>query len=112
MLLAFAAAASVCGADIVDADAAALLNYLRVNFSHPAGGYKENIPDRDQAPIPSDLPRRQNPHMHPFEACLAADEAFGDEGGRERSASGQVSVFWVGSTCPGARFCEQSPMHI
>jgi mannose/cellobiose epimerase-like protein (N-acyl-D-glucosamine 2-epimerase family) len=79
VLLAFAAAASVCGADAARADAVELLHYLKANFSHSAGGYKENISDRNLDRIPSDLPRRQNPHMHLFEACLAADEAFGGD---------------------------------
>ncbi len=34
------------------------------------GGFRESLPDR--------LPRRQNPHMHLLEACLALHEASGE----------------------------------
>src|SRR6266436_5309297 len=71
VLLAFAAAAEVVGADRVHADAVALVEYIAAHFAHPAGGYRESIP--------ATQPRRQNPHMHLFEALLAASEAFGDE---------------------------------
>ncbi|HTH96895.1 MAG TPA: AGE family epimerase/isomerase [Stellaceae bacterium] len=43
--------------------------YLQSWFRHPLGGYVESLPET--------LPRRQNPHMHLFEAYLAAYEAFG-----------------------------------
>jgi mannose/cellobiose epimerase-like protein (N-acyl-D-glucosamine 2-epimerase family) len=71
VLLAFAAAAEVVGADRVRADAVALVDYIATRFAHPAGGYRESIPDAE--------PRRQNPHMHLFEALLAAKAAFGDD---------------------------------
>ncbi|HWN49743.1 MAG TPA: AGE family epimerase/isomerase [Xanthobacteraceae bacterium] len=70
-LLAFAAAAEVVGADRVHADAVVLLDYIATQFIHPAGGYRDSIP--------ATAPRRQNPHMHLFEALLAASDAFRDE---------------------------------
>jgi mannose/cellobiose epimerase-like protein (N-acyl-D-glucosamine 2-epimerase family) len=70
VLLAFATAAAVFGPDRLRDDALAVLDYVTANFPHPAGGYQESIP-----PV---LPRRQNPHMHFFEALLAAHDAFGD----------------------------------
>jgi mannose-6-phosphate isomerase len=71
VLLALAAAAGVVGADVVRADAGALADYITAKFAHPEGGYRDSIPSSGQ--------RRQNPHMHLFEALLAATEAFGDE---------------------------------
>jgi len=71
VLLAFAAAAEVVGADRVHADAVMLVDYIATQFIHPAGGYRESIP--------ATAPRRQNPHMHLFEALLAASDAFRDE---------------------------------
>ncbi len=71
VLLAFAAAADVVGADHVRADAVALVDHIARGFVHPGGGYRESIP--------ASQPRRQNPHMHLFEALLAASEAFGSE---------------------------------
>jgi mannose/cellobiose epimerase-like protein (N-acyl-D-glucosamine 2-epimerase family) len=71
VLLAFSAAAEVVGTDRVRADAVALVDYVAARFAHPAGGYRDSIPDAQ--------PRRQNPHMHLFEALLAASDAFGGE---------------------------------
>jgi mannose/cellobiose epimerase-like protein (N-acyl-D-glucosamine 2-epimerase family) len=71
VLLAFSAAAEVVGADRVRADAVALVDHIAARFTHPAGGYRDSIPDTQ--------PRRQNPHMHLFEALLAASDAFGGE---------------------------------
>jgi mannose/cellobiose epimerase-like protein (N-acyl-D-glucosamine 2-epimerase family) len=70
VLLAYAAAVEVVGADRLRADAVALVDYLATHFAHPAGGYRESLTGA--------LPRRQNPHMHLFEAMLAAGGAFGD----------------------------------
>jgi mannose/cellobiose epimerase-like protein (N-acyl-D-glucosamine 2-epimerase family) len=70
VLLAFAAAAEVVGPDRLRAQAIALHRYIAEHFRHPDGGYEDSIPPA--------LPRRQNPHMHLFEALLAAHEAFGD----------------------------------
>jgi mannose-6-phosphate isomerase len=71
VLLAFAAAAEVVGAESLRSEAIALVEYIHQNFAHPAGGYEESIPPA--------MPRRQNPHMHLLEALLAAHDAFGDE---------------------------------
>jgi mannose/cellobiose epimerase-like protein (N-acyl-D-glucosamine 2-epimerase family) len=71
VLLAFATAADVVGADHVRADAVALLEHIATQFVHPGGGYCEGIPTAQR--------RRQNPHMHLFEALLTASEAFGSE---------------------------------
>ena len=70
VLLAFAAAAAVVEPDELREDAVALAHYIAGCFHHPAGGYDESVP--------SQLPRRQNPHMHLLEALLAASSAFGD----------------------------------
>jgi mannose-6-phosphate isomerase len=77
VLLAFTAAAEVVGADRVRGDATALVDHLARQFVHPGGGYLDSIP-----PPPGEGRegvRRQNPHMHLFEALLAASEAFGGE---------------------------------
>jgi mannose-6-phosphate isomerase len=71
VLLAFAAAAPIVGPAAFRQDAIDLIEYIHRNFSHSAGGYEESIPPA--------MPRRQNPHMHLFEALLAAHDAFGDE---------------------------------
>jgi mannose-6-phosphate isomerase len=71
VLLAFSAAAGVVGAEEVRDDALALLDYIATRFVHAEGGYAESIPAGSGE-------RRQNPHMHLFEALLAATEAFGD----------------------------------
>lgn len=44
-------------------EAEALLRDIRNHLRHPAGGFEEAAPPRQ--------PRRQNPHMHLLEACLA-----------------------------------------
>ncbi|MEQ8934302.1 MAG: AGE family epimerase/isomerase [Amphiplicatus sp.] len=51
--------------------AGATLAFLDADLASPAGGYLED--DRGARP------RRQNPHMHLFEALLALYEATGDE---------------------------------
>jgi mannose/cellobiose epimerase-like protein (N-acyl-D-glucosamine 2-epimerase family) len=71
VLLALAAAAQVVGVDLVRADAVSLVDHIAAQFVHPTGGYHDSIPATE--------PRRQNPHMHLFEALLAASEAFGSE---------------------------------
>jgi mannose/cellobiose epimerase-like protein (N-acyl-D-glucosamine 2-epimerase family) len=69
VLLAFAAAADVGEAAQMRSEALGLGRYIADRFRHPQGGYEDSIPPA--------LPRRQNPHMHLFEALLAAHEAFG-----------------------------------
>lgn len=49
-------------ADLV-VEAHALLDFIEARMAHPAGGFAEALP--------AALPRRQNPHMHLLEACLA-----------------------------------------
>jgi len=44
-------------------EALRLLTFVQETLAHPDGGFAESLP-------PS-LPRRQNPHMHLLEACLA-----------------------------------------
>lgn len=44
-------------------EAITLLTDIRAHMSHPEQGFQESLPPR--------LPRRQNPHMHLLEACLA-----------------------------------------
>lgn len=44
-------------------EAEALLRDIHTHLRHPAGGFEEAAPPRQ--------PRRQNPHMHLLEACLA-----------------------------------------
>jgi mannose/cellobiose epimerase-like protein (N-acyl-D-glucosamine 2-epimerase family) len=72
VLFAFAAAAEVVGPDRLRPDAVALVDHIATRFAHPAGGYQECIPATG--------PRRQNPHMHLFEALLAANDVFGGDG--------------------------------
>jgi mannose-6-phosphate isomerase len=71
VLLAFSAAAEVVGTGRMRTDAVALVGHIAARFAHPAGGYRDSIPHTQ--------PRRQNPHMHLFEALLAACEVFGGE---------------------------------
>ncbi|HEX3984498.1 MAG TPA: AGE family epimerase/isomerase [Acidisoma sp.] len=84
VLLALATATRARPDPLLRAEALALDTYLHTVFPHPAGGYGESLP-------PS-LPRRQNPHMHLLEACLAADEAFDDSPFLARAA-GIVDLF-------------------
>ena len=53
------------------AGAVALVDHIVTRFVHPDGGYRDSIPDAQL--------RLQNPHMHLFEALLAASDAFGGE---------------------------------
>jgi mannose-6-phosphate isomerase len=71
VMLAFASSAAVLPRDAMRRRALELIGYLDRHFAHPDGGYAESLPPA--------LPRRQNPHMHLLEACLAAAESFGDD---------------------------------
>ncbi|MBB2201141.1 AGE family epimerase/isomerase [Gluconacetobacter tumulisoli] len=71
VLLALASAMRAIPSDDLRKEALALDSYLRKALLHPVAGYHEGLP--------ISLPRRQNPHMHLFEACLAAAESFGDD---------------------------------
>jgi mannose/cellobiose epimerase-like protein (N-acyl-D-glucosamine 2-epimerase family) len=84
VLLALATAMRARPDPVLRAEALALDEYLHTVFPHPAGGYGESLP-------PS-LPRRQNPHMHLLEACLAASEVFDDSPFLDR-ADGIVDLF-------------------
>jgi mannose-6-phosphate isomerase len=84
VLLALASAMRVLPSPILAEEARALDAYLHDVFPHAEGGYGESLP-------PS-LPRRQNPHMHLLEACLAASEVFGDDPFLDR-ADGLVDLF-------------------
>lgn len=84
VLLALSTAMKVRPDPVLRAEALALDDYLHSTFPHPAGGYGESLP--------ASLPRRQNPHMHLLEACLAASEAFPDGPFLDR-AEGIVDLF-------------------
>ncbi len=84
VLLALSTAMKVRPDPVLRAEALALDDYLHRAFPHPAGGYGESLP--------ASLPRRQNPHMHLLEACLAASEAFPDGPFLDR-AEGIVALF-------------------
>jgi mannose/cellobiose epimerase-like protein (N-acyl-D-glucosamine 2-epimerase family) len=83
VLLAFSAAAEVVGAERVRADAVTLVDHIAARFAHPAGGYRDRIPPPPYPPPQAGEGREgvrpQNPHMHLFEALLAASETFGGE---------------------------------
>lgn len=80
ILFAFAEAAEALGGrpDLIAA-ADAQLAWLDAHWAHPSGGYKEG----EISPIP---PRRQNPHMHLFEALMALYEATGEPAYLQRAA--------------------------
>jgi mannose-6-phosphate isomerase len=84
VLLALASAMRVLPSPVLRQEAQALDAYLHRVFPHPEGGYGESLP--------ASLPRRQNPHMHLLEACLAASEVFGDDPFLDR-ADGLVDLF-------------------
>jgi ADP-L-glycero-D-manno-heptose-6-epimerase len=69
VLLAFASAMKVLPCEETRRDAIAVHEVISNDFVHPRGGFCESLP-----PVEG---RRQNPHMHLFEAYLAAIEAFG-----------------------------------
>lgn len=56
--------------------------FLDARMAHPEGGYREAL---DGAGKPSDGARRQNPHMHLFEACLEWCAATHDRAWRDRA---------------------------
>jgi mannose/cellobiose epimerase-like protein (N-acyl-D-glucosamine 2-epimerase family) len=73
----------------LDGDAAAraladeTVAFLDRRMAHPRGGYHEALDGRG-TPIAG--PRRQNPHMHLFEALLEWHAATGDAAWRDRAA--------------------------
>jgi len=71
VVLAFAEAATALDRSDLAAAAERLIDWVEQNWSLAQGGFDEG----DVAPAP---PRRQNPHMHLFEALLALYDATGD----------------------------------
>lgn len=78
VLLAIASYARATGKRSALALADETLAFLDRDMKSPEGGYDETLPARQGA-------RRQNPHMHLFEALLALWEASGDVGHRDRA---------------------------
>ena len=70
VLLALAWLLKGTGKDIYRAHIAETLRAVDVTLAAPHGGWAEDSENT--------LPRRQNPHMHLFEACLALVEVTGD----------------------------------
>jgi len=71
VLFAFASAMKVLPCEETRRDAVAVHRTISDHFTHPRAGFNESLsPRRVEG-------RRQNPHMHLFEAYLAATEAFG-----------------------------------
>lgn len=75
VMFASAAAFGTLGLDAALGHARGTLEYLDRERAHPAGGYTENVPADGSAWTG---PRRQNPHMHLFEALLALYEVSGE----------------------------------
>jgi histidinol-phosphate phosphatase family protein len=71
VVLALSEAAKSLNAPALLAAAEQLVSWLEQTWAHPRGGFFEG----EVVPAP---PRRQNPHMHLFEALLALFEASGD----------------------------------
>lgn len=67
VLFALAHAYGLTRCDGLVREARALFGLIEDRFRHRAGGFQEAYP--------AELPRRQNPHMHLLEACLAWTEA-------------------------------------
>lgn len=78
VLLAIASYTRVTGGRSALALADETLAFLDREMKAPAGGYGETLPPRRG-------PRRQNPHMHLFEALLALWEASADDRYRDRA---------------------------
>lgn len=68
--------------------AESLLTWLQANWRHPAGGFREGE-------VTSALPRRQNPHMHLFEARLALYGATGDR--KHLDQANEIAVLFSSS---------------
>lgn len=71
VLFAFAHVYRRTGSPLIRDKASELVLFMDEQMRHPMGGFVEAVPPR--------LPRRQNPHMHLFEAALAAAEHLGGE---------------------------------
>ncbi len=83
-LLALAWASRALDAPELIVEADRMLALIDASHGHPAGGFHETLP-----PVG---PRRQNPHMHMFEASLALYEASGAERHAARAA-GLLDLF-------------------
>ena len=70
VLLAFATVYQLSGDAQVGDEIKSLVGFLDTDLRSPHGGFLEGIP--------TTLPRRQNPHMHLFEAMIATFDATGD----------------------------------
>lgn len=68
-IMALAWASRALDAPELIAEADRIFTRLDASHAHPAGGFHETLPPRS--------PRRQNPHMHLFEASLALHAASG-----------------------------------
>jgi len=62
--------------------AAETIGFIETALKHPAGGFRESL---DETGRPLGGPRRQNPHMHLLEACLAWHAVAGDEAWLDRA---------------------------
>ncbi|WP_420434286.1 AGE family epimerase/isomerase [Hyphobacterium sp.] len=78
-LLALSHVYRITGDAQVKALAMDTLAFIDEVMGHTSGGWRESDPDRQ--------PRRQNPHMHMFEASLALHEAFGGQAHLARAGS-------------------------
>jgi mannose-6-phosphate isomerase len=83
-MMALAWAARALDASELIAEADLMFDQLDLSHAHPAGGFHETLPPRS--------PRRQNPHMHLFEASLALYAASGAERHAARAA-GLLALF-------------------
>ncbi|MCX7358002.1 MAG: HAD-IIIA family hydrolase [Alphaproteobacteria bacterium] len=72
------AALALGSRDDLIAGATSLTDWTEANWAHAAGGFAEG----DITPTP---PRRQNPHMHWFEAMLALHEVSGERAPLDRA---------------------------
>jgi len=77
VLLALATVYELTGDAQVRAEIDEALAFLDRELRSPSGGFLEGLPPT--------LPRRQNPHMHLFEAMIALFDATGDSGFRARA---------------------------
>jgi len=118
-LMALAFAARALGDMSLLAEAGRTLAALDEKLAHPAGGYHETLPPT--------LPRRQNPHMHLFEAVLALHAASGEDRYLERAdalarlagdrfidSAGALREYYAGdwSPAPGAKGELIEPGHL
>jgi mannose-6-phosphate isomerase len=77
VLLALATVYSLGRDAQVRAEIDALLSFMDAHLRSPHGGFLEGLP--------SSMPRRQNPHMHLFEAMIAAFDATHDTAFQNRA---------------------------